>query len=494
MASEILTSSEMNIADRMAMCSGITGLALMESAGCRVARAILRRWAPRPTIVMCGLGNNGGDGLVVARKLADFGVKNIIVALLDESKKLRGDARVMANSWAGKTVPLEVNALRGRTLIVDALYGSGLSREITGKAAEVIKMANSMAVKRVSIDLPSGIHGDTGYILGAAFKADLTVTFFRKKLGHLLLPGRINCGEIEVTEIGIPEGVIEKISPNTYENGPIIWGKKFPSPSKFSHKYSRGHSLVVSGVGGQTGAARLAAQAAQRSGSGLVTIVSPPDALGTNAAHLTSVMCESFSDSKEFQNILNSRRRNAVLIGPGNGIKSSTKQNVLIALNSPLSCVLDADALTVFSEKPSELWESISGPCVLTPHDAEFERLFGNLPRDGGKVGRVRQAALTSGAVVLLKGADTVIASPDGRAIVNSNAPSDLATAGAGDVLSGLILGLSAQGLEPFDAAAAGAWLHGAAAGNFGPGLIAEDLSPQIPQVIQEMRYAVSKF
>lgn len=485
---EILAVDQMYAADKAAMTAGVSGLTLMEAAGAGVTRAIIRRWAPRPTIVLCGPGNNGGDGFVIARLLAQAGAWDVRVALLGTVGDLKGDARVMAEAWSGQVIPLAPTVIHGQSLIVDALFGAGLSREVDGVAKATITAANDAGAGRVAVDIPSGIHGDTGTSRGINFKADLTVTFFRKKPAHLLLPGRMACGVTKVVDIGIPNSVLQGIAPKLAENSPAQWHDSFPKPDHRDHKYRRGHAVVVSGLAASTGAARLAAQAALRVGSGLVTVACPSDALIVNATQLTAVMTEGFDDIEDFESLLSRRRRNAILLGPGNGVTDATRANVLAALQTSVGCVLDADALTAFAGRGDELISAITGPCVLTPHDGEFARLFGAPIVQTGKLNLVRDAAKKSGAVVLLKGADTVVAAPDGRSSINSNAPPELATAGTGDVLSGLVVGLVAQGMAPFEATCAAAWLHGAAGAVIGPGLIAEDLEGSLPQVLRGLR------
>jgi NAD(P)H-hydrate epimerase len=324
--------------------------------------------------------------------------------------------------------------------------------------------------------------GDTGVAMGAVAAA-LTVTFLRKKPGHLLLPGRRLCGEVVVVDIGTPPSVLDEVDPNTFENGPQLWRGALPRLQDDSNKYTRGHALISGGYP-ITGAARLAARAAARAGAGLTTIVVPEVALPVYAAALTSIMVQLLIVPEQLGSLLEDRRLTALLIGPGAGVGEETHARAIAMLATGRPTVLDADALTSFQENPVLLDRAITGPCVLTPHDGEFARLFDPA---GDKLTRVRAAARRSGAIIVLKGSDTVIADPDGRAIINSNAPPTLATAGAGDVLSGIILGLLAQGMDPFLAAAAGVWLHGAAASAFGPGLIAEDLPDLLPGVFSRL-------
>ena len=485
----LLHVEEMAAADAAAIAGGVMGEVLMENAGVAVAREIRRRWPPRRVAVLCGPGNNGGDGFVVARHLAEAGFE-VGVALLGERGKLKGDAALMAERWHGAIKPFESAGSTGRDLVVDAIFGAGLSRDVSGAAAAVITAANEAGAPVVAIDVPSGVDGDTGEIRGAAFQAELTVTFFRPKPGHLLVPGRRLAGETVVADIGIPDGVLTAIAPQLSANHPDLWMARFPWPTLDSHKYARGHAIVVSGDAGHTGAARLAARAALRTGAGLVTVASPPEALSINAAQLTAVMCTSFEGIAGFADVLGDPRRNVVLLGPGNGVTEATRANVLAALGAGKACVLDADALSVFAAAPATLFDAMAGrSCLLTPHEGEFRRLFGSeIGADGGKVARAREAARRSGATVLLKGADTVVAAPDGRVVINGNAPPELATAGSGDTLAGIALGLMAQGLDPFEAGVAAAWLHGAAACEVGPGLIAEDLAEALPAVLKRLK------
>ena len=472
-AGEVLTCTEMAAADAFAVAQGVPSLTLMENAGRAVADAIVARFRPCPVLVLCGPGNNGGDGFVVARLLDESGFT--VRVATDGGHK--GDAGTMSARWSGHTEALTADALRGAKLVVDGLFGAGLSRPLEGAAASVVKALNDLPV--VAIDMPSGVSGDTGQPLSAVYvTAVLTVTFHRHKPGHLLLPGRALCGQIVLADIGIPDGApISRL----HENTPALWD--YPWPRATGHKYSRGHCVVISGGPSATGAARLAARGALRIGAGLVTVASPPNAVMVNAAHLTAIMLKAFDGAGGLAALLADKRLNSVVIGPALGVRGETREMVMAALASGAACVLDADALTAFRDDPDALFARLHDRCVLTPHDGEFDRLFPGL-RDNspGKVAAVRAAAARLGCTVLLKGGDTAIAGPDGKAAISANAPAFLATAGAGDVLAGFIGGLSAQGLTAFEAACAGAWLHGDAATRFGPGLIAEDLPEIVPR------------
>ncbi len=484
-ASVLLTVDEMYRADAAAVAVGVAGETLMDNAGRAIADAIVARWKPCPAVVLCGPGNNGGDGFVVARLLAQAGWP-VRLALLGDRRKLKGDARVHAERWEGVVEPLSTQSLEGTELVIDALFGAGLARPVDGAAAEVIAAVAERGLASVAVDVPSGMHGDTGQVLGTAAPARLTVTFFRRKPGHLLFPGRALCGEVVVADIGIPEAALRDIAPEQAANGPELWRDIFPWPRFDRHKYSRGHALVVGGAV-MTGAARLAATAARRAGAGVVTVLSPPEALLIYRTSQVGTLVARLEAAKELPQILASARSHAMLLGPGNGAHAQTRDNVLAALSAAKPVVLDADALTVFADDPATLFGAVAGPCLMTPHEGEFSRLF---PADdnGGKLARVRRAAARSGAVVLLKGPDTVIAAPDGRAAINSNAPPDLATAGSGDVLSGIAVALLAQGMPSFEAACSAAWLHGEAASRHGPGLIAEDLPVALPAVLAGLR------
>lgn len=476
----LLTVSQMAEADRLTVAAGTAGVDLMENAGASVAREITRRWSACRVAVLCGPGNNGGDGFVVARHLRMAGW-DVRLGLLGARDDLKGEAAHHAQLWSGRCEPLTADLLDGAGLVVDALFGAGLTRALDGPVAAVLAAA-AKTTPIVAVDVSSGVMGDTGAALGAV-AATLTVTFFRKKPGHLLLPGRLLCGEVVVTDIGTPPSVLDKIAPRTFENDPSLWLDVLPKPLDGGNKYTRGHALIWGGYP-MTGAARMAAMAAARMGAGLTTVTVPEVASPIYATALTSVMVHPVAAPDDFANLLSDHRITGLLIGPGAGVSDVTRTRALAMLHTGNATVLDADALTSFQDDPEALDRAISGPCVLTPHDGEFARLF---DPDGDKLLRTRAAAERSGAFVVLKGTDTVIAAPDGRGIINTNAPPTLATAGSGDVLSGIVLGFLAQGMEPFLAAAAAVWLHGEAARSFGPGLIAEDLPDLLPGVLRQL-------
>jgi NAD(P)H-hydrate epimerase len=529
---EVLTTAEMGRADTLAVAAGVPSLTLMENAGRAVADEAAKRVPAGARIaVLCGPGNNGGDGFVAARLLAERGYE-VRLGLLGDRANLKGDAAAMASRWAGAVADSPAACIDGADLVVDALFGAGLSRALDGEAAQLVAGMNASGKPILAVDVPSGLDGTTGAAAGPVVKATRTVTFFRKKPGHLLMPGRALCGEIIVADIGIPAGVLcpppvhaehgsamtsgrsgggdgrpaaddgnpptpypsprgggeTWIDIRTWENRPELWRSGFPRLAVDGHKYSRGHALVVSGPAHATGAARMGARSALRIGAGLVTVASPREAVLVNAAHLTAIMLLPFEGGEGLAGILADTRKNAVLIGPGCGVGPATRTLVARVLAAPAAAVLDADAITSFAGDALSLAALIkarAAATVITPHEGELQRLTGGMP--GAKLERARRTATVGGCVTILKGPDTVVAAPDGRAAINANAPPWLATAGSGDVLAGFVTGLLAQGMPAFEAACAAVWLHGECANAFGQGLIAEDLPEVLPRVLARL-------
>ncbi len=480
LADLLLTPDDMAAVDSAAAASGIDSYGLMEKAGQAVAAAALR-YFPQALryVVLCGPGNNGGDGYVAARALLEAGA-GVQLFYLGDPKRLRGDAaRALADCPVPGAPVADYMPLAG-DLVIDAVFGAGLSRSVPEGIAAVIARVAAADVPVIAVDLPSGLDGRSGQVLGAAFQATRTVTFMTRKPGHLLLPGRDLCGELEVFDIGIPGRIVRAHADRLIaENTPAQWLAKIPSAGTDTHKYKRGHLVVFSGGSNATGAARMSAMAGLKAGAGLVTIASPRDALAVNAGLLTAIMLHAVEDETALREWLADERLSTFVLGPGFGAGEKARQFCLALADRHL--VLDADGITSFRDQPQRLFDAFAeGPTrlVLTPHEGEFARLFPDIAADeaSSKIDKARAAAARAHAAIIYKGADSVIAAPDGRALINANAPPWLATAGSGDVLAGIVGSLMAQGAPAFEAAAAGVWLHGVAGQHAGKGLTAEDL------------------
>ena len=510
---EVLDIAAMRRADAWAMEFGVAGRALMEHAGAAVAQAALEmlnaRGAGRRVLVLAGPGNNGGDGFVAARILKGRGC-SVRVALLGERANLKGDAARAAGEWDGEVLPLAAimdageAAFQPYDLVIDALFGAGLNGPLAGVAAAVAALLTRAhrhsEVSVLAVDVPSGINGDTGKPPegGLAIAADMTVTFFRKKPAHLLYPGRTLCGEVRVADIGIPERVFTDagITPAAYENAPALWRAALPVLARETHKYQRGSLMVLSGDALHTGASRLAALAGFRAGAGAVTLAGSCEALATQAVQLTEVMLQPVDTAPELVDAVSLKHVGAMLIGPAAGVNEVVRDMVLSVLTHVrrLPVVLDADVFSIFQADPETLFAAIGqrrGPVVLTPHEGEFARLFPDLAYDregtAGKLERVKEAARRAGCVVLLKGPDTVMADAKGNAVIDASSPPWLATAGAGDVLAGIIAGLLAQKMPPLAAVAAAAHMHAQAAWRAGPAMMAGDLLPHVGALRAEL-------
>ncbi|MCO6390391.1 NAD(P)H-hydrate dehydratase [Aliihoeflea aestuarii] len=489
---ELLTSAEMAAVDRAAASDDPAGTyGLMQRAGEAVLRAALASFPDsNGADILCGPGNNGGDGYVVARLLAESGWVVRVWALGKPAPM--SDARRAFDECRLKPLPLEDFRPTVEALVIDAVFGAGLSRNLPLSAAEAATRVAKADVKVLAVDLPSGVAGDSGADLGGAFDATETVTFARMKPGHLLYPGRALCGRVTLADIGIADRHVAAAGCRTWCNTPSLWRHRLPRPASDAHKYRRGHILVLSGPRYQTGAARLSAMSAARSGAGAVTLGSPPDALDVNAAHLTSIMLVVTESDADLTTFLRGRQPTACVIGPGFGTGDRTRTFVatLLGHEKTMSVILDADAITSFKDTPDVLFGMIGksrSATILTPHEGEFRRLFPDMEHERSKLERARKAAARAGGIVIYKGPDTIIAAPDGRAAINGNGTPWLATAGSGDVLAGIVAALAGQGMPAFEAACAAVWLHAEAGGKFGPGLIAEDLPELLPAILRDL-------
>ncbi len=480
MSREIMTVAEMTAADRAAVSLGVPISTLMERAGIAVAEAVRARFSHRPVVIWCGPGDNGGDGYVAARHLRSKGWSVRVEA---SAPPVTEAARRAAVRWKGETGRLSPEPGQA-DIFIDALFGAGLSRPLEGDVAKLARASNLLSKPIIAIDVPSGVSGDTGRALGeTAFRADITVTFHRRKLAHCLMDGRAACGEVIVADIGLaaPDHIC-----TLHENSPDLWEARFPWPALDAHKHRRGRLKVVSGDAWNTGAARLAARGGLRIGAGVVSLLSPPSALAVNAAHLEAIMLAPFEGEADLQAA--GEGADAVVIGPAGGVGDPIMRNLFALARTGAALVVDADALTSFRHDPGALFSALDRDDVLTPHPGEFERIFpGLLGESAERVAATRAAARRAGAVVLLKGPDTVVAAPDGRAAISLNGSPWLATAGSGDVLAGFIGGLIAQGMESFEAACAGAWIHAECGNARGPGLISEDLPDLAPAVLARL-------
>ncbi len=487
---ELLTPDQMAMADKLAIEAGCPGIELMENAGAGLHESFSANFAEAKTVlVVCGTGNNGGDGFVLARRLVDSGI-DARVHVHGDITRIVGDAELALAKLDRKLLLADLPDLSQFDVIVDALLGAGLDRDVEGRLSTLIETINSSGKPVLAVDLPSGIDGRTGHVRGCAVKANVTTTFFRLKPGHVLAPGRQTCGTVELKQIGIGEQVLDATGNVATLNTADLWSKHYPFPAGNIHKYDRGHTLVVSGPAHATGASRLAAQAALRCGSGLVTLASPTDALAINAGHLTSVMLKLADTPDQIVDLLGDKRFNCVALGPGLEPNEHTRAMVLAVLQAGRTTVLDAGALTAFQGQPDVLFDAIKSagiPVFMTPHEGEFNRLFPFAEPHLSKIECAKMAASHSGATMVLKGAETVVATVQGAVSVCNHAPPWLATAGSGDVLTGIVAGLAAQDMQALECASAAVWLHAEAANIAGGGMVSSDLDSGLRLAIKNL-------
>lgn len=487
----LLGAEESRKLDALAIEKGVKGSALMEAAGKAVADTVADYIgtpleAGGTVIVLCGPGNNGGDGFVAARYLDELGYPvSLRCSVLPSA--LKGDAKGAAGQWRGEVEPLSTTGFSDASAIIDCLLGTGLSKPVEGEFATIIDAVNESGTFVLAADVPSGLCSDTGKPLGACVEAGATVTFMFKKPGHTLVPGRYFCGgntNVHVVNIGVPEPALAEVTPFTFENIPTLWGQSFPYSGPQTHKYERGHMLVLGGKEPTLGASRLASLAGLRVGAGLVTLAAPTETYPVQASALMDVMVRRFDSAFGFMGIVNDPRIKAVLVGPGAGRGEKTVELVKQVGAKIKSLVLDADALASLVGRSDIINDLKSPELVLTPHEGEFAKLFPSFDFRTDRVAAAKEAARATKSVVVLKGVSTVVAAPDGRASIATNAPSWLSIGGTGDVLSGMICGLITQGMPAFEAASAGVWLHGESGMQAGRGLIASDLLDVIPKVL----------
>lgn len=483
------TATQAKQCDELAITQfDMEGKTLLENAGDQVAEVLLQQFQPCPTLILCGPGNNGGDGYVVANHLRTAGFE---VTLLQFGAPKNGSAAEMiAKEWQGKAIAFDekkaISLLKSYDLYVDAIFGTGLSRTLPEPLLRFIQALNQVKAPIISIDIPTGVDAETGQLHGGAIKATHTVTFTTRKVGHMLFPGRAYAGEVIVKNIGLPEKLLTTVVPYIFRNIPDLWQSKLPlkkaAKQLTMHKHQHGKLMVASDAESMTGATRLAALGAARTGVGIVHLAVPEATAMVYTLTQASWIIHKNEKAETLRELLKQVKPEAVLVGPGFGLDSQIHHYIEIMLKSRIACVLDADALTAYAGQAEELGNLVKGPLIITPHEGEFARLFPNLK--GSKIERAGEAAHILNGIVVLKGADTVIAAPSKLTVINDNAPWWLATAGSGDILAGMIAGFLAQGMPAFDAACAATWIHSEAANAFGPGMIAEDILPQLPKIL----------
>lgn len=486
---EILTADEMRRADQSAIAQGIKGFELMTAAGHAVAQRIMQDYVPCPVLVLCGKGNNGGDGFIIAGLLEKAGWP-VRVACLVKTTELKGDAALAAKTFAGKAEALNSNlGVKDARIVVDAVFGTGFSGALEPELVTFFDKVRAKSPVIVAVDIPSGLDADSGQIAEGTLKADLTVTFCRRKIAHMLYPSRHWCGRIIRADVGIDDATVAAQNSQTFENNPALWLACLPIPDTASHKFTRGHVSVYAGTH-RTGAAALAARAAQRCGAGLVSVACAQSTALYYRLAAASMLVDVCDTLDAYHSILADERRNAVVIGPGalpeKGGEEELRAATAAVIATPKCAVLDGDIFRAFEHCPAQLLGRLDpARHVLTPHEGEFLRLFG--PLDGSKLDQARTAARTANAIIVYKGADTIIAAPEGLAIIDVSGPPTLATAGSGDVLAGMIAGFAAQGMPPFFAACAATHLHSSSARLHGLGLTAEDIISNISQSLNNM-------
>ncbi len=495
---QLLTPCEMSKADALTIKGGTAGIDLMERAGAHVADHAGRLWLGLESdaeqilskgadiLILCGPGNNGGDGFIAARLLSRRNIP-VRVALAGKPSALKGDAAIAYERWSGDLIPFDPVIIDGSAVIIDAIFGAGLSRNVTGIVAEILAAANQSNALRLAVDLPSGVNGNNGQVMGICFEAAETVTFCRAKPGHYLRPGKHKCGHLHVEDIGINLDKLADIQSSIFVCCPQMWDETaLPLWQEEAHKYDRGHAVVIGGQKPTLGASRLTAMAALRAGAGLVSLMASSDTYAVQASSLSDILVQDVISNSALVGMVEAEPRyRAIAIGPGLGRGGEQAETILSLLKLGRPSVLDADALYAFYGARHSMVAAIKAETVITPHEGEFCGLFSDIDYKADRIGAAREAAKSLGAVVVLKGPDTIIASVDGRAAIASSAPHWLNVAGTGDILSGLILAGLTMGMPAFEAAARGGWLHGQAASYYSPGMIASDLLDAIPASLQ---------
>jgi len=458
----------------------------MQKAGKQVFEFIINNFKnTKPIIVLCGPGNNGGDGFVIAKLLMDYGY-SVKVYIYGSENYYKRDALKALKEFKGELKKIDIFQLQYKALIVDALFGIGLKRNIKGILNKVFRKINKSKNTVVSVDIPSGLCSNTGKILGNAVKADFTITFHRKKMGHVIGFGKKFCGEIKVVDIGFPQ---KKLKSKYWENSPDLWKKYFPWKKTFGHKYSRGRVVVYGGDKEFTGATILSAQAALRTGTGSVKIICSKNTLQIYSIKFPSVLKKEINNIYQLENFLKKEKITSFLIGPGAGSNKTIKEATKLILRKVKNVVLDADALTCFRGDLKSLYSLLNKDKIITPHIAEFHKIFPNIKKNLSNIDKALIASSLIRSNIILKGPNTVIVSHNKKIVINEHASPELAVIGSGDVLSGLVVSLIGQKkMNPFLAGCAATWLHGDIARHYGKGLIAEDLVHGISSALKRLK------
>ena len=482
---EIVSSEEMMCFEKGQFLTN-NSYRFMKNAGKLVFRFIKKKFSSKqPIIVLCGPGNNGGDGFIVAKLLKNHGYP-INVYIYTDEHNYKGDALKAVREFGKCSKKIDLFKLKKKALIIDALFGIGLKRNIKGKLKKIFNQINKSNNSVISVDIPSGVCSNTGKILGSAIKADFTVTFHRKKVGHVLAPGKKFSGKIEVVDIGFSQ---QKMKTQCLENSPNLWAKHFPWKKTTDHKYSRGRVVVYGGQKEFTGATILSAQAALRTGTGSVKIICSRDTLQIYSIKFPSALKTEINDIFQLEHFLKNEKITSILIGPGLGTSKKNKEITKLILRKIKYVVLDADALTCFKDDLKSLYSLLDKNKIITPHLGEFHRIFPKIKKNLNNIDKVLNAVKLIKSNIVLKGPSTIIVSYNNKIVINDHSSSELAVIGSGDVLSGLIVSLVGdKKMSPFLAGCASTWLHGDIAKNYGKGLIAEDIVEEIPNALKRLK------
>ena len=482
---EIVSSDEMKRFEKEQFLKN-NSYKFMENAGKLVFKFINKHFNNKqPIIVLCGPGNNGGDGFVIAKHLKNYGYP-VDVYILSNAHDYEGDALTALKEFGENFKKITLFKPKKNALIVDALFGIGLKRSVKGILTKIFNQINKSNNYVVSVDIPSGICSNTGEILGNAIKADVTITFHRKKVGHILGLGKKFSGKLKVMDIGFSQ---KKMKSRYLENLPDLWIKYFPWKKSSGHKYSRGRVVVYGGQKESIGATILSAQSALRTGTGSVKIICAKNTLQIYSLKFPSALKVEINHIHELEKFLKKEEITSLLIGPGSGSNKKIKEITKLILRKVKYVVLDADALTCFKDDLKSLYNLLDKNKIITPHLGEFYKIFPKINKNLNNIEKALRAVKLIKSNIVLKGPSTIIISHDKKIVINDHSSSELAVIGSGDVLGGLIVSLiGSKKMSPFLAGCAATWLHGDIAKNYGKGLIAEDIVEGIPNALKRLK------